>query len=96
MVLPLFVLAFLIACLIAYWRTLWVGKKYRVPVAACALLNMVSIVAMSLLGVEVWERRTYLLFGLLALAAGMFLLAAVWEKRLKQQQEDSLEKPKEL
>jgi len=88
MLLPLYVLAFLIACLIAYSRTLWVGKKHRVPVAACSLLNSVSLVAMSLLGVEVWEKRTYLSFGLLALAAGMFLLAAAWEKRLVQQQKN--------
>ncbi len=53
MLLPLYVLAFLIACLMAYSRTLWVGKKYRVPAAACSLLNTVSFIAMIVLGVEV-------------------------------------------
>ncbi len=96
---PLFavsVLVFLIACLVAYWRTFRVGNKYRLPVAVCSLLNSASLVGIILLGLEAREKRTYLAFGLLVLAAAGYLLTEWWNLRLTKQQEDTLEKPKEL
>lgn len=96
MVLPLFVLVFLIACVIAYWRTLWVGKKYRVPVALCSLLNTGSMIGIAMLFGNVWQVRSWQSFGLLTVPAAGYLLTEWWNVRLKQQQEDSLEKPKEL
>lgn len=79
--------AALIILLIAYWRTLWVGKTCRVPVALCSVLNSGSLVALVLLAGDVWSKRTLLSFGLLAAAAAGYLLTEWWSLRLKRQQE---------
>lgn len=90
---PLFtvsVLVFLMACLVAYWRTLWVGKKYRVPVAVCTLLNMCSGVGIALLFGNVWQARSWQSFGLLAVPAAGYVLTEWWNMRMKRQQEEEL------
>lgn len=79
---------FLFALLLAYWRTLWVGRKYRVPVAACSLLNTVSLVAILLLAKEVWQTRSWQSFALLTIAATGYLLTEWWGLRLKRRQEN--------
>ncbi len=79
---------FVFACLMAYGRTLWFGKKYRVPVFLCCLLNGGSLIAMILLGVACWQTRTWLSFGLLTGAAGVYLWTSVWENNLKQRQRE--------
>lgn len=85
---PLYIATFLVACLVAYGRTLWFGKKRRVSVALCSLLNTVSFIAMILLGVACWEKRTLLSLVLLAGAAGLWVWTSVWENNLKQRQEE--------
>ncbi len=84
----LYALVLLAICLVGYGRTLWFGKKYRVPVAVCYVLNSGSLIAMILLGVACWQTRTWLSFGLLAGAAGLWLWTSVWENNLKQRQEE--------
>ena len=79
---------FLFVLLLAYWRTLWVGKKYRVPVAVCSLLNTGSIIGIVLLFSTVWQTRTLRSFFLLAVAAAVYLLTEWWSLRLKRQQEE--------
>ena len=77
---------FLIACLIAYWRTLWFGKRYHIPVAACTLLSMASLIGIVLLSGDVWKTRSWQSFGLLAVPAAGYVLTEWWSLRLKRQQ----------
>ena len=83
-------LVFLVLCLVAYGRTLWFGKKYRVPVAVCYVLNSGSLIGMILLGVACWQTRTWLSFGFLTGAAGLYLWTSVWENNLKRRQKEEL------
>ena len=88
--LALYALVFLAICLVGYGRTLWFGKKYRVPVAVCYVLNSGSLIAIILLGVACWETRTWKSFGFLAGAAGLYLWTSVWENNLKRRQKEEL------
>ena len=78
---------FLFILLLAYWRTLWVGKKYRAPVAVSSALNSGSLVAILLLAKEVWQTRSWQSFSLLAVAAAAYLLTEWWKLGMKRQQE---------